>query len=585
MSPNRKMIATRAAAGLSLVMLSLFAMALPGCGRKSNDADAIVAEVGQRTIKLREVTDPITASSVDYDTPEAQLKARRKQLDRLVQEKLLVIGAYARAFDADIGIVELVDKEKDKYLLDELFRTQVLETVSVPEDEVKAWFVHFFDRVRPKHIVVATKELADSIMAQLQSGMDFGDLAQRYSLDKSTSHRGGDLGREFYWGELVAPLQDVIFSLKEGELGGPVKSDFGWHVLKVVSRSEMQRVPYDTVKTAIENRIKQKLITKRRNEQLDGLRAVANIQIRQEVLATLRQMLQTVLDTVKLPPGSFPNLPVENLPDSGKTAIVATYGRNGEITLYSVLNSFNAAAMDSRPDFRADDQVHEMVFQMGLYDLLRDQALSLKLDQSPTYRDRLREFQESMMAEKMRGAVVTRNLRVEETEIRQYFDAHPDTFLDPPSYRILEVLVNDEPSAIRIVRQAQAGTPFEELARKYTVRSGFKSNGGDLGWVSSNRYPDLAATAATLKLGEVGGPVPGVGQFSAIKLLETKPAVPRIFEDTKREIFQKLQQQRGDSILQAYVDSMKTAYPVVIHEDVLARNITTGSAAAAGKKG
>ncbi len=585
MSANRKMIAARVASGLSLVMLSLFALALPGCSQKSDETGPIVAEVGQRTIKLREVTDPIIASSVNYDTPEAQLKARRKQLDRLVQEKLLVIGAYARAFDADIGIVELVDKEKDKFLLDELYRTQVLDKVSVPEDEVKAWFTHFFDRVRPKHIVVATKTLADSIMAQLQSGVDFGDLAQRYSLDKSTSHRGGDLGREFYWGELVAPLQDVVFALKEGELGGPVKSDFGWHVLKVVSRSEMQRAPYDTVKTSIENRIKQKLVTKRRNEQLDGLRAGANIQIRQEVLATLRQMLQTVLDTVKLPPGTFPNLPIEKLPDSGKTSIVATYGRNGEITLYSVLTSFNSTAMDSRPDFRIDDQVHEMVFQMGLYDLLRDQALGLKLDQSPTYRDRLREFQESMMAEKMRSAVVTNKLRVDETEIRQYFDAHPDSFLDPPSYHLLEVLVNDEPSAIRIVREAQTGTPFEELARKYTVRSGFKSNGGDLGWVSSNRYPDLVATAATLKPGEVGGPVPGVGQFSAIKLLETKPAVPREFEDTKRAIFQKLQQQRGDSILQAYVDSMKTAYPVVIHEDVLARNITAGSASGAGKKG
>jgi parvulin-like peptidyl-prolyl isomerase len=123
------------------------------------------------------------------------------------------------------------------------------------------------------------------------------------------------------------------------------------------------------------------------------------------------------------------------------------------------------------------------------------------------------------------------------------------------------------------------------LARKYTIRSGFKSNGGDLGWVSSNRYPDLVATAATLKPGEVGGPVPGVGQFSAIKLLETKPAVPRAFEDTKRTIFQKLQQQRGDSILQAYADSMKTAYPVVIHEDVLARDITAGSASGASKKG
>jgi len=585
MNQNPKTIAFRAIAGLSLIALGLLVLVMPGCSKKNADAGSIVAEVGQRPIKLREITDYITAMHVNYSTADEELKARRKQLDRLVEEKLLVIGAYARALDADIGILELVDNEKDKFLLDELYRTEVLDKVSVSEDDVKAWYTHYFERVRPKHIVVPTKATADSIMAQLQSGVDFGDLAERYSIDQSTARRGGDLGREFYWGELVPPIQDVVFGLKEEELGGPVKTGFGWHILKVVSRSELQKVPYDTVKNSIENRIKQKLVSKRRDEQLDALRAQANVQVRPEALATLRQMLQSVMDTVKLPPGSFPDLPAEKLADSGKTIVLATYGRNGELTLYRVLTSYNSTAMDGRPDFRVDDQVREMGFQMGLYDLLRDQALSLKLDQSPIYRERLREFQESMMADKMRSAVITSKLRVEEPEIRQYFDAHADSFVDPASYHVREVLVNDEPSAIRMIREAQAGTPLEELAKKYTVRPGFRTNGGDLGWVSPNRYPDLCPTAATLKPGEIGGPVPGVGQFSVIQLLESKPASPRKFEDLKGEIFQRLQQQRADSILEAYVDSMKIAYPIVIHDDVLTMNITAGSASYPKGKG
>jgi len=222
---------------------------------------------------------------------------------------------------------------------------------------------------------------------------------------------------------------------------------------------------------------------------------------------------------------------------------------------------------------------------MGLFDLLRDQALSLKLDQSPTYRDRLREFQESMMADRMRSAVITSKLRVEEPELRQFFDAHPDSFVDPASLHVREVLVHDEQSAIRILREAQMGTPMEELAKKYTARSGFRKNGGDLGWVSPDRYPDIYATAATLKMGEIGGPVPAVGQFSIIQVLESKPASPRSFEDVKGDIYRKLQQQRMDSILQAYADSMRTTYPVVIHEDVLTTNIRQGSASNPDKKG
>ncbi|MBI5867526.1 MAG: peptidylprolyl isomerase [candidate division Zixibacteria bacterium] len=193
MSWNRINFATRMAAGLSLMALAVIALAIPGCSKKtgSDDSGPVVATVGERAIKLREVTDPIIASSVNYDTPEAELAARRKQLDKLIQEKFLVIGAYAHALDADIGIVELIDREKDKFLLDELYRTQVLAKVSVPESDVKAWFEHFFDRVRPKHIVVESKALADSIMDQLKKGADFGDLAEKYSIDKSRATLAG----------------------------------------------------------------------------------------------------------------------------------------------------------------------------------------------------------------------------------------------------------------------------------------------------------------------------------------------------------------------------------------------------------
>ena len=585
MNAKPRLIAMRAMAGLSLLAFALIAATLPGCSKKTADTSSVVAEVGQRTIKLREITDPITASHVNYSTAEEELQARRKQLNSLVQEKLLVIGAYARSLDADIGIVELVDNEKDKFLLDELYRHEVLDKVKVSEDDIKAWFAHYFDRVRPKHIVVKTKEQADSLMAQLRNGADSGDLAERYSIDQSTARRGGDLGREFYWGELMAPIQDVLFGLKVGELAGPIKSDFGWHILQVVSRSQLDKVPYDSVKTSIENRLKSKLVAKRRNEQLDGLRGQANIQIRPEGLATLRQLFQAAMDTLKLPPGTLPNLPIERLADSGKTTVLATYGRKNELTLYRVLTSYNAAGSDSRPELRLDDQVHEMVFQLGLYDLLRDQALDLKLDQSPTYVERLREFQESMMADKLRSSIINSKLRVEESEIRQFFDAHADSFVDPVSYHVREVLVNDEPSAIHILRDAQAGKSLEDLARKYTARPGFRSNGGDLGWVSPDRYPDLYSTAATLKLGEVGGPVPGVGQFSVIQVLESKPASPKKFEDVKGVIFQKMQQQRSDSILQAYEDSVKTLYPVVIHEDVLKMDINVAPASGPAGKG
>ncbi len=574
MKRSRNILRQWALTAVYLSGLLSLAIAFSGCGKKSGTAKGpVVAEVGGRPIELREITDPIIAAHVDYSTAEDELKARRKELDRLIEEKFLVIGAYARSLDADIGIIELVDKEKDKFLLDELFRHEVIDKAQVAEDEVRQWYEHWFDRVRPKHILVKTKAKADSIVTDLKAGGDFGDLAEKYSADPATARRGGDFGREFYWGELIAPIQSVVFDLKQGEIGGPVESQFGWHVLEIVSRSELTKLPLDSVRVGIENRLRQKLQDKRRTAQLQELRSKANIQVRADVAGQVRQQFQEVVDSSQLPVGYFPEIPVSKVPDQLKKQVLATYGRQGELTVDKLIQAYNAAPTDGRPDLRLDDQIQETVFQLGLYDLLRDEALRLQLDQSPVYKERLREFQEQLMADKMRNEVVQGKLHVEETDVRQFYDAHADSFVEPVSYHVREVMVNDEPSAVRVLREAQAGTPMADLAKRYTMRAGFRNNGGDLGLVSPDRYPDLYTTAATLKPGEIGGPVPGIDQFSVIQVLDVKPAGQKPYDDVRGKIYEKLQSWRTDSIMGVYADSMRVLYPVEIHDQILAAGI------------
>ena len=170
------------------------------------------------------------------------------------------------------------------------------------------------------------------------------------------------------------------------------------------------------------------------------------------------------------------------------------------------------------------EQIEAFVFQEGLYELLRDEALRLKLDEEPVYRDRLREFQEEIMAEKMRNNLIARNLVVTEDDVRKFYDSHIDSLKEPEQYHIREILVNTDAAARDLLKQAKAGADFEALAREHTVRPGFKTNAGDLGWVGPRRYGELYKTAAELDVGEVGGPVPGVNQYSVIKVLEKKPA-------------------------------------------------------------
>lgn len=86
------------------------------------------------------------------------------------------------------------------------------------------------DKVRCAHILVKTKEEAESIIDKLNSGADFSELAMQNSLCPS-KRRGGDLG-EFGRGKMVREFERAAFALEKGQLSAPVKTEFGWHVIK-----------------------------------------------------------------------------------------------------------------------------------------------------------------------------------------------------------------------------------------------------------------------------------------------------------------------------------------------------------------
>ncbi|QSX39271.1 peptidylprolyl isomerase [Shewanella cyperi] len=90
-------------------------------------------------------------------------------------------------------------------------------------------------RACARHILVKTREEAEKLKARIAKGEDFGKLAKQYSLCPS-KRRGGDLG-EFGPGQMVKAFDDVVFKKPVLEVHGPVKTQFGFHLIQTIYRS------------------------------------------------------------------------------------------------------------------------------------------------------------------------------------------------------------------------------------------------------------------------------------------------------------------------------------------------------------
>jgi peptidyl-prolyl cis-trans isomerase C len=154
----------------------------------------------------------------------------------------------------------------------------------VTDEEIKAAYdsesakVAQTERVRARHILLGTEKEANDILARLKAGEKFEDLAKKYSLDGSKDY-GGDLGY-FTAPEMVAEFSKAAFALKVGEVSQPVKTDFGWHVIKIEDRKLGAAQPFDQVKSAIRN----VLLRKKVQETMDELRKTAKIEVLDEDL-------------------------------------------------------------------------------------------------------------------------------------------------------------------------------------------------------------------------------------------------------------------------------------------------------------
>ena len=91
-------------------------------------------------------------------------------------------------------------------------------------------------KVRASHILVQTEEEAKELLAKLEDGADFAELAKEYSMCPS-KRDGGDL-KFFGKGMMVKPFEDAAFALEVGQVSEPVETQFGWHLIKLTDKKD-----------------------------------------------------------------------------------------------------------------------------------------------------------------------------------------------------------------------------------------------------------------------------------------------------------------------------------------------------------
>ncbi len=258
---------THLSSTLSAFVVCLFMV--PAIGHADNKVVAKIdgAEITEQDLRFAKMEMGPELQNMPVDQQRLIL------LEYLLQNHMLATAGKKQKVDSAADFKERLAYYKRRAMRDAYVEKYV--RTSVKEEEAKK----FYDDLKSKkvrrasHILVKTEDEAKAIIAELKKGTDFAKLAKEKSIGPSKT-RGGDLGT-LQKGRMVPVFEKAAFALKKDEISVPVKSDFGWHVIKITELKDPPLPPYEKVK----GQILLSLVQKKEQETIREMRGKAKIEI------------------------------------------------------------------------------------------------------------------------------------------------------------------------------------------------------------------------------------------------------------------------------------------------------------------
>ena len=275
-----------------IVLLAALGLLAAGCDKKPAEQTAAGADDGK-------VVASVNGQNITESDYENYLRIRQQQmgpladkdkekkivLDEMIDKMLLAQYAVDNKLDQTPEVAALIKRVREE-ILAQAVKRKLLKDNPITEDDVKKRFEQEVEKThkteyKVRHILVKDESEAKDIIAQLHKGANFGKLAEEKSIDTQSSKNGGEIG----WinqGMVVPEFFNAVMKMKKGAISTePVKTDFGWHIIKLEDTRPLKIPSFEQFMSDQQARanIYRKMQDERVGELLKDLKAKAKITV------------------------------------------------------------------------------------------------------------------------------------------------------------------------------------------------------------------------------------------------------------------------------------------------------------------
>lgn len=299
-----------------------------------------------------------------------------------------------------------------------------------------------------------TYKKALELFERAKGGEDFGALASQYSEDPGSKEKGGDLGY-FDRRRLAQPLDSAIFASKVGEICGPIRTQYGWHVVKKTDEKPYRS--YDEVKENLKNDYKRTIKFKNDYQKyVEKLKSDYKFTMNEGGLSFLRSKFDSTKTLADYNLDSLFNA-------ADKENVVANYN-GGVIKVADILN-YQLTNRDYQRSQLTNETIKTLINATAENPLLNKRAAEANIEKDDEYNDALREYENGLLVFKVDQEELWTKVKLDDKEILSYYDANKSKYtkLDSTGASVVKSFDEVKPTISNELQQIK----FKEIEQNY----------------------------------------------------------------------------------------------------------------------
>jgi len=418
-----------------------------------------------------------------------------------------------------------------------------------------------FDQEKPGDTAAAYAKIT-AVMDSLKQGIDFTELARRNSDDPQSGANGGDLG----WGgrrRFVPEFEETAYALKSGQISGIVKTQFGYHIIKMLG--ERPPKTFDEVKQELKDIYRRYAYTNDNIAFVDSIKKSYSFAIQSSTLDKLIPLLDTTTTTSAA--GWY-----NKLTDDIKALPIITM-TNKKIDVGEMVKIIERTKELQSTSLRRLTFENVILSKIGEDQALRKATENLE-QRYLEFAELMQEYREGVLLFRAEQDAVWNKVSVDSVSLKAYWKDRKADYRWPDRVRFSEIFITSD-SLSNIMRDSlTAGIPFDVLAGRQTQRTGYKAKNGDWGFQPEDAN-DLSRKAMKLKVGDVEGPFKFQYGYSIIKATAKDPAREKTFDEAYSEVSSKFQEYESKRLESEWIQSLRNKFGVTENKTVLSNAFAT----------